>query len=34
MTIAKLSSQPLPLDEGIDHLLLAAFDATARSLHA
>ena len=34
MTIAKLSSQPLPLDEGIDHLLLAAFDAIARSLHA
>lgn len=34
MVIAKLSSQPQPLDEGIDSLLLAAFDAIARSLRA
>jgi CubicO group peptidase (beta-lactamase class C family) len=34
MVIAKLSSQPLPLDEGIDYLLLAAFDAIARSLRS
>ena len=34
MVIAKLSSQPLPLDEGIDYLLLAAFDAIAQSLRA
>lgn len=29
MVIAKLSSQPLPVDEAADHLLLAAFDAIA-----
>jgi CubicO group peptidase (beta-lactamase class C family) len=34
MVIAKLSSQPLPLDEGTDYLLLAAFDAIAQSLRA
>jgi hypothetical protein len=32
MVVAKLSSQPLPLDEGTDRLLLAAFDAVARTL--
>jgi len=32
MVIAKLSSQPLPLDEATDRLLLAAFDAIARHL--
>jgi CubicO group peptidase (beta-lactamase class C family) len=32
MVIAKLSSQPQPLDEAIDHLLLAAFDAIAKYL--
>jgi CubicO group peptidase (beta-lactamase class C family) len=32
MVIAKLSSQPLPVDEATDHLLLAAFDAVAASL--
>jgi hypothetical protein len=34
VTIAKLSSQPLPVDEGIDYLMPVAFDAIARSLHA
>ena len=34
MVIAKLSSQPLPLDEAIDHLLLAAFDAIASALRS
>ena len=34
MVIAKLSSQPLPLEEATDHLLLAAFDAFAQSLCA
>ena len=34
MVIAKLSSQPLPLDEATDRLLLAAFDAIAQSLRA
>jgi CubicO group peptidase (beta-lactamase class C family) len=34
MTIVKLSSQPLPLDEAADHLLLAAFDAIAAFLRA
>lgn len=34
VTIAKLSSQPQPLDEGIDYLLLSAFDAIARSFRA
>jgi len=34
MVIVKLSSQPLPLDEGIDTLLLAAFDAIASALRA
>jgi CubicO group peptidase (beta-lactamase class C family) len=32
MVIVKLSSQPLPLDEATDRLLLAAFDATAAAL--
>jgi CubicO group peptidase (beta-lactamase class C family) len=32
MVIAKVSSQPLPLDDGTDRLLLAAFDAIARHL--
>jgi CubicO group peptidase (beta-lactamase class C family) len=32
MVIAKLSSQPLPVDDPTDHLLLAAFDAIARAL--
>ena len=32
MVIAKLSSQPLPLEDATDHLLLAAFDAIAQSL--
>jgi CubicO group peptidase (beta-lactamase class C family) len=32
MVIAKLSSQPLPVDEAANHLLLAAFDAIAQSL--
>lgn len=32
VTIAKLSSQPLPVDEPMDFLLLAAFDAIARTL--
>jgi hypothetical protein len=32
MVIAKLSSHPLPLDEATDHLLLAAFDAVAKTL--
>ena len=30
--IAKLSSQPQPVDDAIDHLLLAGYDAVARSL--
>ncbi|HEV8390478.1 MAG TPA: 6-aminohexanoate hydrolase, partial [Dongiaceae bacterium] len=34
MVIAKLSSQPLPLDEATDRLLLAAFAAIAESLSA
>ncbi|WP_284735747.1 serine hydrolase domain-containing protein [Dongia deserti] len=34
MVIAKLSSQPLPLDEATDHLLLAAFAAIADALRA
>jgi hypothetical protein len=32
MVVAKLSSQPLPVDEPTDHLLLAAFDAIASAL--
>jgi CubicO group peptidase (beta-lactamase class C family) len=32
VVIAKLSSQPLPLDDKLDHLLLTAFDAIARKL--
>jgi CubicO group peptidase (beta-lactamase class C family) len=32
MVIAKVSSQPSPLDDGTDRLLLAAFDAIARHL--
>jgi CubicO group peptidase (beta-lactamase class C family) len=32
--IAKLSSQALPVDEVIDHLLLAAFDAIANALRS
>jgi CubicO group peptidase (beta-lactamase class C family) len=32
--IAKLSSQALPVDEAIDHLLLAAFDAIANALRS
>ncbi|HZT20737.1 MAG TPA: hypothetical protein VFA23_15105 [Dongiaceae bacterium] len=32
LTIAKLSSQPLPVDEAADRLLLAAFDSLARTL--
>lgn len=32
MVIAKLSSQPLPVDEPTDHLLLAAFEAVATAL--
>jgi len=32
MVIVKVSSQPLPLDDGTDRLLLAAFDAIARHL--
>ena len=34
IVIAKLSSQPLPVDEATDHLLLAAFDAIASALRA
>jgi len=34
MVIAKLSSQPLPLDERTDRLLLAAFGAIANALNA
>ena len=34
MVIAKLSSQPMPVDEGMDHLLLAAFDAIATALRS
>lgn len=34
MVIAKLSSQPLPLDDATDHLLLAAFAAIADALRA
>jgi CubicO group peptidase (beta-lactamase class C family) len=34
MVIAKLSSQPLPVDEATDHLLLAAFAAIADALRA
>ena len=34
MVIAKLSSQPQPLNEGIDHLLLAGFAAIADALRA
>lgn len=34
MVIAKQSSQPQPLDDGVDYLLLAAFDAIARSFRA
>ena len=32
VVIAKLSSQPLPLDDKLDRLLLTAFDAIARKL--
>jgi CubicO group peptidase (beta-lactamase class C family) len=32
VVIVKLSSQPLPLDDSVDRLLLTAFDAIARSL--
>src|SRR3546814_12180303 len=32
MVIAKQSSQPLPVDEPMDFLLLAGFDAIARAL--
>jgi len=32
VTIVKLSSQPLPLDDAMDRLLLTAFDAIARKL--
>jgi hypothetical protein len=32
MVIAKQSSQPLPVDEPMDYLLLAGFDAIARAL--
>jgi CubicO group peptidase (beta-lactamase class C family) len=32
MVIVKLSSQPLPLDDATDHLLLAAFEAVAGAL--
>ncbi len=32
MVVAKVSSQPLPHDDGTDRLLLAAFDAIARHL--
>ena len=32
VVIIKLSSQPLPLDDKVDHLLLTAFDAIARKL--
>ena len=32
VTIVKLSSQPLPLDDTMDALLLTAFDAISRSL--
>jgi len=32
VVIVKLSSQPLPLDDAVDHLLLRAFDAIAASL--
>jgi hypothetical protein len=32
VVIVKLSSQPLPLDDTMDGLLLSAFDAIARSL--
>ncbi|HET6620895.1 MAG TPA: serine hydrolase [Dongiaceae bacterium] len=34
MVIAKLSSQPLPLEDATDHLLLAAFAAIANALRA
>jgi CubicO group peptidase (beta-lactamase class C family) len=34
MVIAKLSSQPLPVDEATDYLLLTAFDAVAGALRA
>ena len=34
MVIAKLSSQPLPVDEATDHLLLAAFDAIAAAFRS
>jgi hypothetical protein len=34
MVIVKLSSQPLPLDEATDRLLLAAFDAIAAALRS
>lgn len=34
MVIAKMSSQPLPLDDATDRLLLTAFDAIARALRA
>ena len=34
MVIAKLSSQPQPVDDAIDHLLLAGYDAVARSLES
>jgi CubicO group peptidase (beta-lactamase class C family) len=32
VVIVKLSSQPMPLDDKLDHLLLIAFDAIARKL--
>jgi hypothetical protein len=32
VVIVKLSSQPLPLDDAVDHLMLKAFDAISRSL--
>jgi hypothetical protein len=34
MVIAKQSSQPLPVDEGMDYLLLAAFHAIATALQS
>jgi CubicO group peptidase (beta-lactamase class C family) len=32
VVIVKMSSQPLPVDDAVDHLLLKAFDAISRSL--
>jgi hypothetical protein len=32
VVIVKLSSQPMPLDDTMDRLLLTAFDAIAQSL--